>query len=117
MTIGSIVAVPGVRPVVELGVGNTNATTGQAVWDTARWDTAGDKWAGNEPTWLDITCDVHDVEIDAGRDRQHRPLAGRHRVDHVGQHGRPLRPGGGPCLPCCPVDPSGPSGPRRGRVG
>ena len=22
-----------------------------------------------EPTWLDITCDVHDVEIDQGRDR------------------------------------------------
>ena len=28
-----------------------------------------DRWAGTEPTWLDITCDVHDIELDSGRDR------------------------------------------------
>ena len=69
MTVGSIVSVPGARPIVELGVGNTNTPAGQAVWDTARWDTEPHRWAGTEPTWLDITCDVHDVEIDQGRDR------------------------------------------------
>ena len=69
MTVGSIVSVPGARPIVELGVGNTNTPAGQAIWDTARWDTEPHRWAGTEPTWLDITCDVHDVEIDQGRDR------------------------------------------------
>ena len=69
MSIARIVTVPGARPMVELGVGNTASPTGQAVWDTALWDTGGDEWAGTEPTWLDITCDVHDVELDQGRDR------------------------------------------------
>ena len=58
------------------------------MWDTARWDTAGDEWAGTEPTWLDITCDVHDIEIDAGPGPDDLPLAGRHRVDHRRQHDR-----------------------------
>ena len=69
MSIARILTVPGCRPIVELGVGNSNTPSGQAVWDTSRWDTPGDAWAGTEPTWLDITCDVHDVEIDQGRDR------------------------------------------------
>ena len=68
MSVATISTVPGARPIVELGVGNTNVPSGQAVWDTARWST-DDLWAGTEPTWLDITCDVHDIEIDQGRDR------------------------------------------------
>jgi hypothetical protein len=54
---------------MELGVGDTRIPTGQAVWDTARWDTAGDAWAGTEPTWLDVSCEVNTAVADAGRAR------------------------------------------------
>lgn len=70
MSVATIATVPGVRPVVELGVGDTRIPVGQARWDVAHWDDDPDAtWAGAEPTWLDVTCDVHDVEITLGRER------------------------------------------------
>jgi hypothetical protein len=58
-----------VRPVVHLGIGDSRSPSGQATWDVARWDTAADKWAGVEPTWLDITCDTQSFHCEYGRAR------------------------------------------------
>jgi hypothetical protein len=55
------------RPVVELGVGDSRIPTGQATWSHAYWDTDGDRWAGNEPTWHDITCDTISLRCEYGR--------------------------------------------------
>jgi len=60
---------PDVWPVVELGVGDIRGGTQQAKWDVSKWDTAGSLWAGSEPTWLDITCDVISVASHVGRER------------------------------------------------
>jgi hypothetical protein len=57
------------RPIVELGVGDTRTTVGQAVWDTSRWDNTAATWAGTEPTWHDITCDTHSYRCEYGRQR------------------------------------------------
>lgn len=53
-----------VRPVVQLGIGDTRTATG-AVWDTGRWDTG--RWAGTEPEWMDITCDTRSARVEYGR--------------------------------------------------
>lgn len=58
-----------VRPVVEIGVGDSRAPVGQATWDVSRWDNATAKWAGTEPTWQDVTCDVSGFECSYGRAR------------------------------------------------
>jgi hypothetical protein len=55
------------RPVVEIGIGATHGLGGVTVWDAARWDTPGDVWAGTEPTWRDVTCDVFRYECSYGR--------------------------------------------------
>jgi len=60
---------PDVWPVVELGVGDIRGGTAQAKWDVSHWDTAGSLWAGSEPSWLDITCDVISVASHVGRER------------------------------------------------
>lgn len=57
------------RPVVELGIGDVHAGGGQARWDVARWDNDTARWAGQEPTWLDITCNVHQLRLEYGRRR------------------------------------------------
>ena len=70
MSVAQIIGVDGVRPVVELGVGDTRIPVGQGRWDVAEWDVDPEAtWAGTEPTWLDITCYVHDIEVETGRDR------------------------------------------------
>lgn len=58
-----------VRPVVELGIGDTRMTVGQAVWNVSRWDNPSATWAGTEPTWLDITCDTLSASCTYGRQR------------------------------------------------
>ena len=69
MSIAAFTFTDRARPIVELGIGDVRAGAGLAVWDTARWDTAGAYWAGTEPTWLDVTCDVYDVRFEYGRRR------------------------------------------------
>lgn len=56
-----------VRPVVEIGLGDTRGRVGTAVWDQAQWDTDVYRWGGTEPDWLDITCDVHEMHWSIGR--------------------------------------------------
>ena len=58
-----------VFPWAELGVGDSRAPTGQARWDRDRWDTPAARWAGTEPTWLDVSCEVNSAESDTGRTR------------------------------------------------
>lgn len=57
---------PGLHPVVELGVGDTRGGADEAVWNVARWDTAG-RWAGTEPSWLDVSCHVVALDCHIGR--------------------------------------------------
>lgn len=57
------------RPIVEIGVGDTRLPVGQARWDVQRWDAADALWAGSEPTWLDVTCEVRSVDCEYGRRR------------------------------------------------
>jgi len=58
-----------VRPVVQMGIGDVRVDTGQSLWDRARWDQADARWAGTEPTWLDITCDVIGITLQYGHAR------------------------------------------------
>jgi hypothetical protein len=58
-----------VWPWAELGIGDTRAPTGQARWNVSRWDQATARWASTEPTWLDVSCEVHDAHSFNGRDR------------------------------------------------
>jgi len=60
---------PRVRPVIEMGIGDSRTDTGQSKWDRARWDRADARWAGTEPTWLDISCDVIEVAMQYGHAR------------------------------------------------
>jgi hypothetical protein len=57
------------RPIVELGIGDSRMPSGQAVWDTARWDDPAAKWADTEPTWMDITCNTLSYRCQYGRQR------------------------------------------------
>jgi hypothetical protein len=69
MTLAAFTWTDRARPIVELGIGDTRIPAGQATWDHARWDTAGDMWAGTEPVWHDITCDTHQFRCLYGRVR------------------------------------------------
>ena len=57
-----------VRPIVEVGIGITRVpTTNAARWDVGRWDSASSVWAGTQPSWWDITCDVRSFRCEYGR--------------------------------------------------
>lgn len=57
-----------VRPIVEVGIGLTRVpTTNAAKWDVARWDSSSTVWAGTQPSWWDITCDVRSFRCEYGR--------------------------------------------------
>lgn len=58
-----------VYPWCEIGVGDSRQPSGQAVWNTSRWDTEPARWAGTEPTWLDVSCEVIALDVDIGRTR------------------------------------------------
>lgn len=56
------------RPIVEIGIGDSRLPSGTSRWDRAHWDRADDAhWAGNDPTWLDHTCDIISADIVGGR--------------------------------------------------
>jgi hypothetical protein len=55
------------RPIVEVGTGDTHGRGDTSLWDTARWDTPGDRWAGGEPVWVDISCDCYSYDCQYGR--------------------------------------------------
>lgn len=65
----TILGVPRARPVVEIGVGDSNNPVGAAQWGVSRWGQTTARWFGQEPYWWDITCDVHDIETFTGHDR------------------------------------------------
>ena len=54
-------------PWAQLGLGDSRNPAGQARWDRSRWDAPDALWAGTEPTWLDVSCEVHSAESDTGR--------------------------------------------------
>lgn len=58
-----------VTPWCELGVGDSRVPTGAARWDIDLWDDAEALWAGTEPTWLDVSCEVIAATSTAGRVR------------------------------------------------
>lgn len=58
-----------VRPIVEIGLGDTRLVAGGAKWDVSHWDTDGDGWSAIEPTWRDITCDTFSYRCEYGRQR------------------------------------------------
>lgn len=68
---------PGVTPFIQIGIGDRyDASATAAVWDVARWSTAGveNEWGGQEPLWNDVTCDVVEVTTFAGRDNAIDPF-------------------------------------------
>jgi hypothetical protein len=70
VSVATIDDLPGVRPVVEMGVGSIYDDASTARWDVAQWDDTTDAhWAGDQPMWLDITCHVMDVQGQVGRER------------------------------------------------
>jgi hypothetical protein len=69
MTAGRIFTVPGASPWVEVGVGDSRIAGSVSQWDSARWDNAGAKWAGDEPSWLDVSCHVIGCDDRRGRNR------------------------------------------------
>ena len=56
-------------PVVQIGIGDARIPTGSSLWDTARWDTPGAVWSGDQPFWLDMTCEAFEMEFVYGRAR------------------------------------------------
>lgn len=70
MTTPRILTVPGAVPFVEVGVGDARVPIASpARWDVSKWDEVGAVWAGTEPAWLDVSCDVHAVDSYRGHDR------------------------------------------------
>lgn len=63
--VGDVGPAPGVDWRVELNYYNELAAL--ALWDSAKWDTAGAVWTGPAPP-TDIACDVLGVNLDRGRD-------------------------------------------------
>jgi hypothetical protein len=53
----------------ELGIGDQWAPSGQARWDVARWDDPEARWAGYEPIWSDVSCEVLEATTTRGRER------------------------------------------------
>ena len=81
-----------VRPIIELGIGDTRVPVGQARWDVVDWDQPEATWAGTERTWFDISCDVRTAHrgVSGGNappngSRRHR----RHRRRQCDRLGRP----------------------------
>jgi hypothetical protein len=58
-----------VTPWAELGLGDTRVPAGSARWDVSRWDDPAAAWAGTEPSWLDVACEVITGTSKAGRNR------------------------------------------------
>jgi hypothetical protein len=69
VSVATIANLPGVRPIVELGVGASYDSTSTAQWDVDRWDNPSAKWVGDKPFWYDVTCWVQDIATFAGRER------------------------------------------------
>jgi hypothetical protein len=70
MSVATIETLPGVRPIVELGVGASYDDTSTAQWDVDAWDQVGDSyWVGDKPFWLDVSCHVQDIATFSGRER------------------------------------------------
>lgn len=67
MTLSTFTFTDRARPLVQLGVGDTRSSSGQAQWDRARWDQPASRWSSVEPSWLDVSCDVRSVHIELGR--------------------------------------------------
>lgn len=57
------------RPVVEIGFGSSSVPTGTARWDFAYWDDFDARWAGDEPTWRDVSCYAQYADGIIGRGR------------------------------------------------
>lgn len=54
---------------VQIGSGDTHTPTVVGVWGSSRWgDPATGRWAGVEPLWADVTCDVQHLSIRRGVD-------------------------------------------------
>lgn len=66
MTAPHLTLAPGLTPLIHLGIGDTRSGTGEGIWDVSRWD-QGARWAGSEPTWLDVSCHVVALDTHAGR--------------------------------------------------
>lgn len=69
MSVARIDGLPRVRPVIELGIGDSRTEDVAAKWDVAEWDAAADRWSGVEPYWVDVTCFAHEAETFTGHDR------------------------------------------------
>ena len=65
----TIPGVPRARPVIEIGVGDSKEAVGEGRWQVARWGQPGATWNGQEPYWIDVTCNGHEVESYVGHDR------------------------------------------------
>lgn len=74
MTLATFSFTERARPVVEIGIGSAQVPTGSALWDVALWDAPDSLWAGDEPVWRDVTCDVQAVDGDLGRGRLTDPF-------------------------------------------
>jgi hypothetical protein len=69
VSVATIETLPGVTPIVELGVGASYDDTSTAQWDVDLWDDASAVWVGDKPFWLDVTCHVQDIATFVGRER------------------------------------------------
>ena len=70
MTTARIVTAPGVRPVMQVAVGDVDVQVGQAVYDTARYDVYPQStYAGLDVLWTDDSCDVIEAVTFYGRER------------------------------------------------
>jgi hypothetical protein len=70
VSVARIVTAPGVRPVMQVAVGDADVAVGQAVYDTARYDDYPDAtYSGLDAQWTDDTCDVIEAVTFYGRQR------------------------------------------------
>ena len=66
----SILTVVGVVPIFQVAAGDGDVSTGQARYDTARYDTAPDAtYSGLDAQWTDDSCDVIEAQTVYGRQR------------------------------------------------
>ena len=56
------------RPIVEIGTGDTRTPVGVGVWGASLWCDPGARWNGSVPLWLVVSCYVHEITTDTGRD-------------------------------------------------
>lgn len=65
-----IVTAPGVRPMMQVAVGDVDVQVGQAVYDTARYDQyPAATYAGLDALWTDDSCNVVEAVTFYGRER------------------------------------------------